>query len=90
MTTSGTSRVSSIDNKLNDIIIYPNPIQGPILNVTMKNKENSTYEITSITGQLVGKGNVINTIDVSNLRSGIYFIQIATDQQIYSRRFVKK
>ncbi|MBQ4819823.1 T9SS type A sorting domain-containing protein [Aquimarina sp. MMG016] len=90
LTTSGTSRVSSIDNKLNDIIIYPNPIQGPILNVTMKNKENSTYEITSITGQLVGKGNVINTIDVSNLRSGIYFIQIATDQQIYSRRFVKK
>nr|WP_255518937.1 MULTISPECIES: T9SS type A sorting domain-containing protein [unclassified Aquimarina] len=75
--------------------IFPNPVQGSIMNVFMGDKnaanETSNFEIKNFIGQLVGKGTVKNTIDVSNLKTGVYFLQVTTKNQgTTTKRFVKK
>ncbi len=75
--------------------VFPNPVQGNNLNLSMSNKNASntpsSFEIKNFLGQLVRKGVVRNTIDVSNLKSGVYFLQVATkNNSIITKRFVKK
>nr|WP_255411377.1 GEVED domain-containing protein [Aquimarina sp. AU474] len=71
--------------------IFPNPVDGPMLNLSTNNKNVSNFEIKNFVGQLVRKGSVSNIIDVSALKSGVYFLQVATkDQQVVTKRFVKK
>jgi len=57
----------------------------------MINQDVFDYEIKSITGQLVGKGTVSNNtkIDVSNLKVGVYFLQVFNNNELTSKRFVK-
>lgn len=70
--------------------IFPNPVKGDLLTVFIDGIEkNATYEIKNFLGQSVTKGTVTNTINVSNLRAGTYFVQIAANNQIYTKRFVK-
>ncbi len=70
--------------------IFPNPAEGNFINVFMKSNGYYKFEIKSILGQLVSKGNVTREIDVSNLKSGVYFMQIASEGKVISKRFVKK
>nr|WP_281989812.1 T9SS type A sorting domain-containing protein [Aquimarina aggregata] len=74
--------------------VFPNPVIGAELNILMNNKIDSSnayeFEIKNFIGQLVRKGTVISTIDVSSLRSGVYFLQVATpDGNILMKRFLK-
>jgi len=71
--------------------LYPNPL-GPDsdLNVLMITKDVFNYEIRNITGQLIRKGTVSDgKIEVSALRTGVYFLQVVLDNQVISKRFVK-
>jgi len=73
------------------ITLYPNPVLKSFINVAMVTKDVFDYEIKSITGQLVGKGTVSNRrVDISDLRAGVYFLQVITDNQVTSKRFVKR
>lgn len=61
-----------------EIHIYPNPT------VNFLNIENSyeikPYNIISLSGVLVQEGFVTNTIDVSTIKNGIYFLHIVGDK----------
>ncbi|WP_438710647.1 choice-of-anchor B family protein [Aquimarina muelleri] len=70
--------------------IFPNPVKGGLLTVFIDGIEkNASFEIKNFLGQSVIKGTVTNTIDVSNLRAGTYFVQIMANNQVYTKRFVK-
>ena len=70
---STTTAISDIYN--NPIIIYPNPTTG-ILHFADQ-LENKKYLIITSTGITVQKGIIKNkAIDLSNLKTGIYFIKI--------------
>ncbi len=70
--------------------LFPNPVSESFLNVSMITKDVFDYEIQSITGQLVGKGTTSdNRVNISNLRAGVYFLQVFTDNQVTIKRFVK-
>lgn len=88
--TTGSAK-STPTTKVNNLTlsIYPNPTEKT-LNISLNTKDISGYEIRNYIGQIVGKGSVTNTIDVSDLKTGIYFLQIASKSQILSTRFVKK
>ncbi|EZH75129.1 hypothetical protein ATO12_10415 [Aquimarina atlantica] len=95
LTTSAAANSSLISTEDISFSIFPNPVQGSIMNVFMGDKstanETSNFEIKNFVGQLVGKGTVKNTIDVSNLKTGVYFLQItAKNQGTITKRFVKK
>lgn len=64
------------ENASNEISIYPNPANNMI---TIANAENATVEIINALGQTVAVKNAISnnqTIDISELANGTYFIKI--------------
>lgn len=65
----------------NDIVLFPNPVKN-ILTVGMNLKELETYDIiiTNISSQIVlsHKNNTEKQIDLSELKSGIYFVLISS------------
>ena len=66
------------DTEKSDITIYPNPSNG-IIYINSKNKSQKNYEIYDITGRIVKKGilnNSVNKINLENVRSGNYLIKI--------------
>lgn len=83
--------LSTIDfSKNKEILIYPNPVKD-ILNIKA-NEPISSYEIYSLDGRKLIKGNKVNDskIDVSNLTKGNYLIKFPTKGKEQSAKFIKE
>jgi hypothetical protein len=71
-----------------DFAVYPNPTSGT-LNLE-SNEDHSQVSIFNNLGQLVKQfEKVSNSLDVSELESGIYFIQIRNSEGIGTKKFSK-
>ena len=73
------------------ITIYPNPV-GDILTITSQ-AQIDQYRIYDVTGSLISEGKLENSpgqIDVSNLNSGMYFIELNSENRSATRKFIKK
>lgn len=84
--TTGVTESSSLEH----FKVYPNPVQD-ILNFSIANSKED-YQITlySSLGQaLLSFGN-IKSIDVSNLPSGMYFVQLKQSGKGWTTKFVKE
>lgn len=69
-----------------DIVIFPNPVKGDVLNIR-NTKNYSEYEILDISGKLINKGKIVNeSINVKTLKPGLYLIKI--DEVV--KRFIKE
>ena len=69
--------------------VYPNPVNDKLYIETESNIE--TINIYTLTGIVVlSETNSTNTIDVSNLSSGVYFVKVRTENSEVVRRIVKK
>lgn len=80
--------LSTNSSDLEGVKIYPNPAQD-ILNIT--NAENTSIQIYDVLGKLIlSKDNIsINEeLNVSNFRTGTYFIKISNDQNVTTKKFV--
>ncbi|MFV8344484.1 T9SS type A sorting domain-containing protein [Flavobacterium sp. ZB4P13] len=77
----------------NYFTVYPNPV-NEILNIVTTNEiEVKSIAVYNILGQLVlafPNVKVISKIDVSNLKTGNYFIKINSDKGSSSMKFIKK
>jgi hypothetical protein len=86
---SGVKAPQKINPQLN---IYPNPA-GDFFIIEYNLKGKGQYEIFDMLGSKVGKGilGAINkqSIDISNLKSGLYFLRISDEATIISRKFIK-
>ena len=77
-------------NENNAIVLYPNPLKGDFLNITGA-ENNAAFKIMNILGQEVAIGKISNnTISTTNISSGTYLLQIATDKGTTVKRFVKE
>lgn len=87
---AGTAK-TGVENPFNNLgatSIYPNPTSG-VLNITTAS--NSTYKLTTITGQALKQGEIAGysaTIDLSSLPNGFYMIEL-TDKQNNISSFYK-
>ncbi len=75
------SKIIPIGNcKTADVIVYPNPTKDGKINVTISGfGKNITSILTSSVGQLIKNKTVINgtnTIDVSSVANGLYFLTV--------------
>jgi Secretion system C-terminal sorting domain/Heparinase II/III-like protein len=86
---SSTTSVSSIDNNAGAIIIFPNPTKNE-LNIITDNLLNSEIEISNAMGEILIKTRSKSKIDVSDLRSGIYFVKVKQGNNSYNYKFVKE
>ncbi len=73
----------SVESNPIELIIAPNPVYGSQLHLILKDEDRikSQYHIRvfNITGQLVKDVPFNTSIDVSNLQSGIYFLQLLSE-----------
>ena len=73
-----------------ELSIYPNPT---INTLTIKSYELniSKIEIIDLTGKLVKTiTSDLNSLNVADLQTGIYFIRIITDQETFTKKFAKQ
>lgn len=76
----------------NSIVVYPNPASSS-LNFSIANDiVLSDISIFDITGKLVisSKDFSSNSIDVSNLQSGVYFAKFSSQDKTVTRKFIKQ
>ena len=90
---------SSITTSLNELSVdnepaiqlYPNPSSGTInLDVDIIG-EGTTYEIMSLAGARISSGSLssqLTTIDIKDLSSGVYLMQVVTPQSSVRSKFI--
>jgi hypothetical protein len=80
--------VTTID--IEPFMIYPNPAEN-VLNITaLGGIANSSFQLFSVDGKLVkGKTTLSESVDISGLEAGIYFIEVSDGSYITRKRFVK-
>lgn len=80
--------LSNSDNELvkNISDIYPNPSNGKVF---MNLKFQDTYSVCDITGKEILKS-TSSYFDLSNFKSGIYFVQYTNKNTLLTTRIVKK
>jgi chitodextrinase len=84
--TNEVTEITKLDFKL-----YPNPVKGDNIYFSGMENNNSTYRIFNQMGQQVASGNVDNnTINVSNLMSAIYIIEVTDGKSAGTKRFIKE
>lgn len=85
------SSLSTSNSTLDELVtVYPSRTKD-ILNVLIP-KSGKSIEIYDLSGKSVLKENAktYQTIDVSNLEKGVYIINIKTDKETISKKFIKE
>jgi len=85
-----TTSVSSLNHAQFDFTIYPNPTSNQL---TIIDNDLTKYEIDiiNITGNVIKSlQHNIGTINVADLPTGVYFIQIVSDGVRTSKKFIKQ
>ena len=86
---SQTSISEHFVNKENDVKIYPNPAKS-IVNLNSIH-EIKSIEISDLSGNLIMKKLVpINSVDISSVQKGMYFLSISTDKGIFVNKIIKE
>ena len=87
--TSGSSLKQAFST--NELTVYPNPASD-VLNIAGWNNENMSYSIISSTGHTIFSGTYTggNSIEISDLRKGVYFIQLVDgENNVQNKKFIK-
>lgn len=72
-----------------EISLYPNPAKHT-LNINLVDAVGKEYTIYNTIGQVIGKGDFTETLDVSTLQSGVYILEITTETNTLIKRFIKE
>ncbi|MFN8274860.1 MAG: GEVED domain-containing protein [Flavobacteriaceae bacterium] len=85
---TSTAREASANNTI-AYTIYPNPVNGDVLNITLEG--DASYNMYNMLGQQVAKGTITNgTIDVSNIKTGNYLLEVTANGETSVKRFIKQ
>ena len=82
--------VSNFDLLSKDLILYPNPTLNKL---TISNEANYNIEsivIIDVNGAKLLETKNSSTIDISHFASGIYFVQINTDEGTITKKIIKE
>ena len=81
------------ENNKSDFEISPNPVSNGCFTLTLEEAMPSEMVIYNLNGQFVKSQNIenkVNTININNLKSGIYFVQVKNDTLKSVHRIVVK
>lgn len=85
--TLSTDDVAELNN---EVLIYPNPA-GNKLNIELPNKVDDDIQIFDATGKKVANfsnQNLVFSMDVSHLMSGVYFLNFSINENPIQKRFI--
>lgn len=81
----------SIENPINAITMYPNPASNKLSFSNIPDELNLTYSIIDGQGKIIKSDRLTKSfIDITNLSSGMYYLQLTTDEYTQTRQFVKE
>jgi hypothetical protein len=89
---SGFVLSSEVNTLINHILIYPNPAKNTLL-FSVREPNIDSVKIYSTQGELVKTIDGFigdKTIDSSQLSAGVYFLQIAGDNKVVPKKFIKE
>ncbi|WP_179353177.1 FG-GAP-like repeat-containing protein [Winogradskyella vidalii] len=88
--TEGTT-LSIEDETLSDVSIYPNPVEAELNIKTTAHLNDKVATIFDVNGKKIHSMKLqSNTIEVSNLASGVYFLRLESEGKTMKRKFIKK
>ncbi|WP_298424285.1 GEVED domain-containing protein [uncultured Kordia sp.] len=74
-----------------DFTMYPNPVKGSELTVRVADARSTSYTIKNMLGQTVKVGSLTNgTINVNDMRAGMYVLEVTDGQKAIVKKFVKQ
>ncbi|MGH1387015.1 T9SS type A sorting domain-containing protein [Kordia sp.] len=77
-------------NITSDFKLYPNPSKG-ILNIQTNTTDSVSISIYDMLGkEVLNADKVTNTIDISNLKNGMYLVKIATNDRSITKKIIKE
>lgn len=79
-------------NLINGLSVYPNPVSDVLKIANAENLVNASFRIVDILGKTVIQSKALsnNTIDVSNLSSGVYVLSVSSEDGAKQFKFQKK
>lgn len=82
--------INSIIITDNHLSIFPNPAESIIFINHSENTENAYYSLFSLQGYLIMDGNLKNnSIDISQIPDGVYFMQIEINNRLMTGKVIK-
>ncbi|TYA60173.1 FG-GAP-like repeat-containing protein [Formosa maritima] len=80
-----------IDETLSDLVMYPNPTENSINFKASVDLSNKVVTVFDITGKKIFSSKLLNnSIDVSQLNSGMYIIRLEEKGKVVNLKFIKK
>ena len=87
----GDAPMSVQDQILQYISLYPNPTNGELYIASKESLDGSTITIYDISGRLIKSDKLSsNTVNVSSLSSGVYFLNLDVQGQRVKLQFIKQ
>lgn len=90
---NGATGISLSNNDFavdNQFFVYPNPAHNQLYFSNVNNLEIEKMSITDVAGKLVFETtSQMESIDISNLQSGVYFIRFNTEGKTVVKKFIK-
>ncbi|GGD16344.1 hypothetical protein GCM10011368_17910 [Hyunsoonleella pacifica] len=73
-----------------EFIVYPNPVRGNFINVSVPGTSNFDYKIMNMIGQIVAEGKSTGKVNVDRIESGVYMLQVFDGDELLTKRFIKE
>lgn len=85
------SSVNNVTYNLENLFLFPNPVDDILyFDSELKSGQTKILEIYSLKGELVYKRkNASNSINISDIPSGIYSLKIILSDKLYTTKFIK-
>lgn len=87
----GENVLATTDFQINGMRIFPNPTTD-ILNFSLEGLSNTPISVIDINGKVIMNTTISenNSIDVSALRTGVYFVQLEIENNTHNYKFAKE
>ena len=82
------TETEDITQAVQELSAYPNPC-GDVLNIS-QNTADARYFIYDLNGSLIQSDNASSTINVSDLKTGIYFFTLVNETSTQTLKLIKK
>ena len=82
------TETEDIEQVVQELSAYPNPC-GDVLNIS-QNTTDARYFIYDLNGSLIQSDKAYSTINVSNLKTGIYFFTLVNETSTQTLKIIKK
>lgn len=86
--TPGTEpQLSMNENQFTNVKLYPNPVVGDYINIEGINSDFET-KIFNVLGKVVLQSFNSKTINISNLQSGIYLVELSSENSFITKKII--